>query len=573
MTDEVNIDSSKNNNEEELGSRNHSNYESASLRTRASAEISDEYSSPVEFSWRQFWQSFLYENVPPGIFSPILALLIERSVNRAWFVCQNRGLCPVSTKYNSRGFIISSWLFFFPGSWLLTSALIITIFDVNNSLIDIDFFLVIISFACLFMRRIIVSIKYGYFRAEIYEKLSKPAPEWDGDKTRRQLVTWGWSKPSDYPGLIEDELTISMEENDVSLEGICFELDQKTVDIFKEKNKDTRFKAQTDFTKGHEITAAFLLTELLKFAYERNPELEKLGSSMKLMTAVFALSLPAVVLTASLSYGQDFFGTTTTSIIVGIGTTIGFFLCHQLLLFGLLCRFDFKRRKSAIELMGDAIENSGVSLSQIYPDDEALKEQDQLLFINLEKRANVFAWTITRRVLKSFGEAFYNRIQGYTSILFLYSLVCVGMLNLLFWGAFEHHVSTVVGLVAIVTGIAFVSLRAIFSAIDLQRLSEMHRDRIRKKMFVFEEKAAFLDADKSDKYRDSSFVRSLLQQADETLSFHELTYKPVMLLGYPASRSLIGTFLGILFTGLVLALEGFSGSGIAYNALGWFISQ
>ena len=570
MTDEAIIDSSTNQNDEKLESRDHSNYQSAILRAHNSGEAGGEYSSPVEFSWRQFWQSFLYENIPPGIFSPILALIIERSITRAWFVCQNRGLCPISTKYNSRGFIISSWLFFFPGSWLLTSALVITIFGVNNSSINIDFFLVIISFACLFMRRIIVSIKYGYFRPEIYEKLSKPAPEWDGDKTRRQLVTWGWSKPSDYPGLIEDELIISMEENDVSLEGICFELDQETVDAFKRKDKDTRFKAQTGFTKDHEVTAAFLLTELLKFAYERNPQLEKLGSSMKLMTAIFALSLPAIVIIASLSYGQDFFGTTTTSFIVAIGTIIGFFLCHQLLLFGLLCRFDFKRRKSAIELMGDAIENSGVSLSQIYPDDEALKEQDQLLFINLEKRANVFAWTITRRVLKSFGEAFYNRIQGYTSILFLFSLVCVGILNLLFWGAFDHHISTIVALVTIVTGIAFVSIRAIFSAIDLQRLSETHRDRIRKKMFVFEEKAAFLDADKSDSYRDSSFVRSLLQQADETLSFHELTYKPVMLLGYPASRSLIGSFLGILFTGLVLALEGFSGSGISYDLFGWF---
>tara|TARA_B100001173_G_scaffold40230_1_gene31214 strand:- start:1504 stop:3222 length:1719 start_codon:yes stop_codon:yes gene_type:complete len=570
MTDEAIIDSSTNQNDEKLESRDHSNYQSAILRAHNSGEAGGEYSSPVEFSWRQFWQSFLYENIPPGIFSPILALIIERSITRAWFVCQNRGLCPISTKYNSRGFIISSWLFFFPGSWLLTSALVITIFGVNSSSINIDFFLVIISFACLFMRRIIVSIKYGYFRPEIYEKLSKPAPEWDGDKTRRQLVTWGWSKPSDYPGLIEDELTISMEENDVSLEGICFELDQETVDAFKRKDKDTRFKAQTGFTKDHEVTAAFLLTELLKFAYERNPQLEKLGSSMKLMTAIFALSLPAIVIIASLSYGQDFFGTTTTSFIVAIGTIIGFFLCHQLLLFGLLCRFDFKRRKSAIELMGDAIETSGVSLSQIYPDDEALKEQDQLLFINLEKRANVFAWTITRRVLKSFGEAFYNRIQGYTSILFLFSLVCVGILNLLFWGAFDHHISTIVALVTIVTGIAFVSIRAIFSAIDLQRLSETHRDRIRKKMFVFEEKAAFLDADKSDSYRDFSFVRSLLQQADETLSFHELTYKPVMLLGYPASRSLIGSFLGILFTGLVLALEGFSGSGISYDLFGWF---
>ena len=570
MTDEAIIDSSTNQNDEKLESRDHSNYQSAILRAHNSGEAGGEYSSPVEFSWRQFWQSLLYENIPPGIFSPILALIIERSITRAWFVCQNRGLCPISTKYNSRGFIISSWLFFFPGSWLLTSALVITIFGVNSSSKNIDFFLVIISFACLFMRRIIVSIKYGYFRPEIYEKLSKPAPEWDGDKTRRQLVTWGWSKPSDYPGLIEDELIISMEENDVSLEGICFELDQETVDAFKRKDKDTRFKAQTGFTKDHEVTAAFLLTELLKFAYERNPQLEKLGSSMKLMTAIFALSLPAIVIIASLSYGQDFFGTTTTSFIVAIGTIIGFFLCHQLLLFGLLCRFDFKRRKSAIELMGDAIENSGVSLSQIYPDDEALKEQDQLLFINLEKRANVFAWTITRRVLKSFGEAFYNRIQGYTSILFLFSLVCVGILNLLFWGAFDHHISTIVALVTIVTGIAFVSIRAIFSAIDLQRLSETHRDRIRKKMFVFEEKAAFFDADKSDSYRDSSFVRSLLQQADETLSFHELTYKPVMLLGYPASRSLIGSFLGILFTGLVLALEGFSGSGISYDFFGWF---
>ena len=570
MTDEAIIDSSTNQNDEKLESRDHSNYQSANLRAHNSGEAGGEYSSPVEFSWRQFWQSFLYENIPPGIFSPILAMIIERSITRAWFVCQNRGLCPISTKYNSRGFIISSWLFFFPGSWLLTSALVITIFGVNNSSINIDFFLVIISFACLFMRRIIVSIKYGYFRPEIYEKLSKPAPEWDGDKTRRQLVTWGWSKPSDYPGLIEDELIISMEENDVSLEGICFELDQETVDAFKRKDKDTRFKAQTGFTKDHEVTAAFLLTEFLKFAYERNPQLEKLGSSMKLMTAIFALSLPAIVIIASLSYGQDFFGTTTTSFIVAIGTIIGFFLCHQLLLFGLLCRFDFKRRKSAIELMGDAIENSGVSLSQIYPDDEALKEQDQLLFINLEKRANVFAWTITRRVLKSFGEAFYNRIQGYTSILFLFSLVCVGILNLLFWGAFDHHISTIVALVTIVTGIAFVSIRAIFSAIDLQRLSETHRDRIRKKMFVFEEKAAFFDADKSDSYRDSSFVRSLLQQADETLSFHELTYKPVMLLGYPASRSLIGSFLGILFTGLVLALEGFSGSGISYDLFDWF---
>ena len=572
MTDKLEVSNSLNISEDESMPQAHTNYQSASLRTHTVAGSSERYFNPVEFSWRQFWQSFLYENVPPGIFSPILALLVERSITRAWCVCQNRGLCPISTKYNSRGFIISSWLFFFPGSWFLTLALFFKISNLNNSPLGIDVFLVVISFACLFMRRVIVSIKYGYFRPEIYEKLSKPAPEWDGDKTRRQLVTWGWSKPSDYPGLIEDELEISMQENDVSLEGIYFELDQKTADSFIGKGKDTRFKAQTKFTKDYEVTAAFLLTEILKFAYERNPELEKLGSNMKLTTAIFALSLPAIVVASSLGAGQDFFGSTPTSFIVSAGTMIGLFLCHQLLLFGLLCRFDFKRRKSAIEILGDAIEYPGVSLRQIYPDDEQSKGGADFLFLDLEKRANVFGWTITRRVLKSFGEAFYNRIQGYTSILFLFSLVCVGILNLLFWGAFEHHISTVVALLAIIAGIAFVSLRAIFSAIDLQRLSEIHRDRLRKRMFVFEEKAASLGTS-AENAKESSFVRSLLQQADETLSFHELTYKPVTLLGYPASRSLIGSFLGILFTGFVLALEGFSGSGITYNALGWFISE
>ena len=572
MTDKLEVSNSLNISEDESMPQAHTNYQSASLRTHTVAGSSERYFNPVEFSWRQFWQSFLYENVPPGIFSPILALLVERSITRAWCVCQNRGLCPISTKYNSRGFIISSWLFFFPGSWFLTLALFFKISNLNNSPLGIDVFLVVISFACLFMRRVIVSIKYGYFRPEIYEKLSKPAPEWDGDKTRRQLVTWGWSKPSDYPGLIEDELEISMQENDVSLEGIYFELDQKTADSFIGKGKDTRFKAQTKFTKDYEVTAAFLLTEILKFAYERNPELEKLGSNMKLTTAIFALSLPAIVVASSLGAGQDFFGSTPTSLIVAVGTVIGLFLCHQLLLFGLLCRFDFKRRKSAIEILGDAIEYPGVSLRQIYPDDEQSKGGADFLFLDLEKRANVFGWTITRRVLKSFGEAFYNRIQGYTSILFLFSLVCVGILNLLFWGAFEHHISTVVALLAIIAGIAFVSLRAIFSAIDLQRLSEIHRDRLRKRMFVFEEKAASLGTS-AENAKESSFVRSLLQQADETLSFHELTYKPVTLLGYPASRSLIGSFLGILFTGFVLALEGFSGSGITYNALGWFISE
>ena len=31
------------------------------------------------FSWKQFWITFIYENLPPVLISPIAALLIERS--------------------------------------------------------------------------------------------------------------------------------------------------------------------------------------------------------------------------------------------------------------------------------------------------------------------------------------------------------------------------------------------------------------------------------------------------------------------------------------------------------------
>ena len=49
-------------------------------------------SAAVEFSWKQFWVSLVYENLPPVIFSPFAALLVERSFARAWNVCQNRNL-------------------------------------------------------------------------------------------------------------------------------------------------------------------------------------------------------------------------------------------------------------------------------------------------------------------------------------------------------------------------------------------------------------------------------------------------------------------------------------------------
>ena len=36
------------------------------------------------------------------------------------------------------------------------------------------------------------------------------------------MIGQGWTNPSKYPSLIEDELVCAMDENDVALQGISF---------------------------------------------------------------------------------------------------------------------------------------------------------------------------------------------------------------------------------------------------------------------------------------------------------------------------------------------------------------
>ena len=65
-------------------------------------------------------------------------------------------------------------------------------------------------------------------------------------------------------------------------------------------------------------------------------------------------------------------------------------------------------------------------------------------------------------------------------------------------------------------------------------------------------------------------AKFLLQQIDESINFNELIHKPTKVMGYPATQNVIGSTLGIILTGFVLAVEGFSGSDIVYDSMGWF---
>ena len=117
--------------------------------------------------------------------------------------------------------------------------LFLALFSDKELILNIDPFHMILAYLLLFFRRLIIATKYGYFRPEDLERLCLPAPDWDDNKTVRRLIAQGWMRPWEFPGLIEDELTIAMDENDICLQGIPFEPCKETRDkLINESNNE-----------------------------------------------------------------------------------------------------------------------------------------------------------------------------------------------------------------------------------------------------------------------------------------------------------------------------------------------
>ena len=118
------------------------------------------------------------------------------------------------------------------------------------------------------MRRLIISIKYAYFRPEDVALLCLPAPNWDEDKTNRRLVGSGWSDPASFPGLIEDELTCAMDENDVSLQGITFKLEKDVCHVMKNHPTNELFAAEKKTNQENEVNSGFIIHQILRSVYK-----------------------------------------------------------------------------------------------------------------------------------------------------------------------------------------------------------------------------------------------------------------------------------------------------------------
>ena len=86
MTDETNesylsLRIPSNENDEKFISGINSSYEAAKLRSASKDAKTNQYHSPVKFSWKDFWKTMIYENLPPVIFSPIASLFLEKSLS------------------------------------------------------------------------------------------------------------------------------------------------------------------------------------------------------------------------------------------------------------------------------------------------------------------------------------------------------------------------------------------------------------------------------------------------------------------------------------------------------------
>ena len=544
-------------------SRMSSTYQAAKLRNTLYDKPSEEFHTPVEFSWSAFWKTFIYENLPPVIFSPLAAILLEGSLSRAWHVTQNRGLCTVSTQHAPLANIIVSWLIVYPGSWMITIALFLAHFGDSTLIKNIDTFQITLAYLCLFTRRLIISAKYGFFRPDELEKLCHPAPEWSANKTERKFIGRGWSSPDQYPGLIENEMTSAMDENDTCLHGIPIELDEKTSEAISKKKSSDIFSAKTSVTNKKEISSAFLLFNIIRSVYKKNfvPPYR----SVLYLTMFSIIFTPMIV---KYFYGVHIFGSNPLETFITVMSITGFIICFQLFFFGLVCAIDFDRRIETTKKLGELIKYLGAKISSIFDDH---KDEDKI-FIDLQKRVNVFAWMNVRNVLRSFGETYLYRIESYTSILVFYSLVCVAILNLIVWTEMRHHISTIYLIVAIITCISGISIYSIFKAIKLQSLSQKHRDFIRNEIFIIEENISELQETNKDslKLKDLKSAKDLLIQADANINFKELIYKPTTIMGYSANPGVIGSVLGLVLTGCLFAVQGFVSTGIEFDAAGWF---
>jgi len=549
----------------------HNSHTAANIRTVVGLDKVDELHEPIVFSWRQFWTTLLYETLPPVIFSPLAALLIEPSREAAWHVIQHRGLLATSTRYRPLPSVLVFCLMQYPMVYLIHIALAVALFGPADSLIMVDPWQITLAYGFNFVRNLIISVKYGYLRPEDTAQLRRSPPHWDEDRTDRRLIFGGWRSPGNYPGLIEDELTCAMDENNIALQAMSFRIDEDSSATLREHPTNELFTAATPNNANNEVSAGFVAHQLLRRAY--SVPFPKHYGAVVMLTPLLLIAIPPLT---RWHRGLHLLGDTGLETLVGTAVLLGcFFGSVPVFVFGLISAHDFNRRARLISSLGSLVTYPGIPLSKLLGNTSEATQKtapEAHLFISLKNANNVFAWMNCRKTLRSFGEGYYQRTQVYTSILLGYAFLCVFALNIIMWGQLQHHVSTVYLISFLVFAIASIAIASINKATRLQGLSRIHRDMIKQEVFLQEKQ--LLELDPASQQVDIQRLRqakTLLQQVDEMIHFQEEIYKPTRVLGQAATQNVLNSTFGLLLAGVVFAVEGSGGARIVYDTFGWFM--
>ena len=134
-----------------------------------------------------------------------------------------------------------------------------------------------------------------------------------------------------------------------------------------------------------------------------------------------------------------------------------------------------------------------------------------------------------------------------------------------------HHISTIIVLGSTIIVIAVIGSFAMSRAIQLQEQSYSVRSNLLGWVLELEFEGQLNGSGEPASMAHSSKTKNILRQFDESVNFEEIIYKSTSLLGYRADNGMIGSVLGVLITGTLLAVQGFVDTGIAYAENGWSV--
>ena len=189
-------------------------------------------------------------------------------------------------------------------------------------------------------------------------------------------------------------------------------------------------------------------------------------------------------------------------------------------------------------------------------------EPQGYVYINPAHHHNVLTWTMCRNIIRVYGRSFMLRGEAYLSVDLMASLICLAAINVLIVGGVEHYIWDSVILLIFIFHYAYMVIETSLSVADLNDLVTEHREILRLAKVNILGTSGIAADDKSIQF---------LSAIDELIETREQEADPHKIFGFPANRTIVQTYLGIIGSGLFFAAQTFITSDATYDSSGKFV--